>query len=410
MLLECCLPSRALSRRRFLSLAAAAGVAPALASRAPVIGAAPLPRPAVQQEGTSLVLVEIEVLQNPSPFQADGRAHLLYELHLTNFQRDPLVLTALQVGTSMNEASMLARFEGAELAGMIVPVGAAEPPAEPLRLLPGARNMAFVELTFDAMAQVPAALSHTLLFEPAGADQSPGASRRPRMDVLAQPPVVIGPPVHGDSWLAVNAASNTSVHRRSPLVVNGHLYFAQRYAIDLIQFGADGLPTRGDPARNDNWLCYGAPLVAVGDGVVLEVRDGIPENVPNQPPVVPITLDTVAGNYLVMDLGNGRYADYAHMIPGTVRVRPGDRLARGDVVGLLGNSGNSTAPHLHFHVTDGPSFVGADGVPYAFDRVRIRKVRFEPDGGDDLRVEVLGDPPREAVQELVLEDDLIDFD
>ena len=408
MSFRCCAPIPGLSRRRFLSLAAAVCAVPALVSRPASVRAASLPR-LQSQDGAPLALVEIQVLQNPSPFPADGEAHLLYELHLTSFQRTPLNLTAIEVTTAGGSPAPVARFADEALAGMIVPAGAAEPPAEPLRLLPGVRHMAFLELTFPAMQQVPATLAHTLVFA-AGPGESAGpVSRRPLMEVLPQPPIVIGPPVYGDRWVAVNAASNTSIHRRTPLVVNGQLYFAQRYAIDLIQLDATGQPYQGDPARNENWLCHGQPLLAVADGVVLEVRDGIPENVPNQPPVVPISLDTVAGNYAVLDLGNGRYADYAHMIPGSVRVRPGGVLRQGDVVGLLGNSGNSTAPHLHFHVTDGPSFVGADGVPYAFDRIGIRKIQVEETADGGFRIDGLDTPARQARGELLLENDLVDF-
>jgi hypothetical protein len=303
----------------------------------------------------------------------------------------------------------IARFEGAELAGMIVPAGAAEPPADALRLQPAVRNMAFLWLQFDSTAGVPTALRHTLTFEPQPPGEMPRLSVLPRMEVLPLEPVAIGPPVRGDGWLAANAVSNTSGHRREPDVVNGRLHFSERYAVDLIQVGSDGLAYRGDPSRNENWLCYGMELLAVADGVVVEVRDGIPENVPLEAPAVAMTLDTVAGNHVLLDLGNGRYGAYAHFIPGSIRVQPGDRVRRGDVLGLLGNSGQSSAPHLHFHVTDGPSFLGADGVPYAFDRVRVRKARLVPLEGTNFRVETLSDPPREVVRELVLNDDLLDF-
>jgi hypothetical protein len=406
----CCTRSGAVSRRHFLALAGAVGALPALANRAAPGGAVRPPRQTPDgQDAAALVPVEIQVLQHPSPFMADGRAHLLYELHLTNFLPSPLVLQAIEVAAVGDPPAPLARSEGAELAAVLTPVGVAEPTADPLTLQPGARSMAFLWQRFDTLAQVPAALSHVLTFQPPAPDQTPRRSVLPEMPVLAQPPVVIGPPVYGQGWLAVNAASNTSPHRRTPLVLNGHLYFAQRYAIDLIQLANDGTAYRGDPARNEHWLCYRTNLVAVGDGVVIEVRDGIPENVPGEAPAVPITLDTVAGNYVVLDLGNGRYADYAHLIAGSIRVQPGDRVWRGDVLGLLGNSGNSTAPHLHFHVTNGPSFVGADGVPYAFDRVRIRKVRIAGGDDDEPSVEILSEPPRDAVQELVLENDLVDF-
>jgi murein DD-endopeptidase MepM/ murein hydrolase activator NlpD len=81
---------------------------------------------------------------------------------------------------------------------------------------------------------------------------------------------------------------------------------------------------------------------------------GIPENVPLSPThAVPMTLETAAGNHVILSLRNGHYAFYAHLQPGSIRIKPGDRVRRGQVLGLLGNSGNSNAPHLHFHISNG---------------------------------------------------------
>jgi murein DD-endopeptidase MepM/ murein hydrolase activator NlpD len=73
-----------------------------------------------------------------------------------------------------------------------------------------------------------------------------------------------------------------------------------------------------------------------------------------------------AGNDVVVDLGGGKFAFYAHLQPHSLRVRVGDRVQRGQVLGLVGNSGNSTAPHLHFQISDGPQIATADSLPYEF--------------------------------------------
>ncbi len=82
---------------------------------------------------------------------------------------------------------------------------------------------------------------------------------------------------------------------------------------------------------------------------------------------MPIDLATIAGNFVILDIGAGFYAFYAHIVPGTIAVKLGDRVKPGEVLGLLGNSGNSGAPHLHFHVGDRPSPLGAEGVPFVID-------------------------------------------
>ena len=99
---------------------------------------------------------------------------------------------------------------------------------------------------------------------------------------------------------------------------------------------------------------------------------GIPENVPLSPThAVPMTLETAAGNHVILSLRNGHYAFYAHLQPGSIRVKPGDRVRRGQVLGLLGNSGNSNAPHLHFHISNGDSWFASEGVPFLFDSFEV---------------------------------------
>ena len=94
-----------------------------------------------------------------------------------------------------------------------------------------------------------------------------------------------------------------------------------------------------------------------------------PDQIPNDPH--PITLREADGNHVILDLGAGRFAFYAHLKPGSLRVERGDRVREGEVLAELGNSGSSTGPHLHFHVMNRPSALASDGLPYVFDRFRI---------------------------------------
>ena len=81
-----------------------------------------------------------------------------------------------------------------------------------------------------------------------------------------------------------------------------------------------------------------------------------------------ISSDTLAGNHIIQDLGDGHFAAYAHLRPGTLKVKVGDTVHAGDVIGRLGNTGNSSEPHLHFQVCDAPSFPDSEGLPFAIDK------------------------------------------
>lgn len=116
-----------------------------------------------------------------------------------------------------------------------------------------------------------------------------------------------------------------------------------------------------------------------GPGEIVDVRDGVPENDLTQP-FPPADLASAPGNYVVERLGSSAFALYAHIQTGSIRVHVGDRVACRQVLGRVGNTGNSTMPHLHFHVMDGPSPLGANGLAYLFDA-------FDLDGTTDLSSE-----------------------
>ena len=183
----------------------------------------------------------------------------------------------------------------------------------------------------------------------------------------------LGPPLVGDGWVAFNGCCEPgSPHRSTVLPVNGQLHFAQRFAIDWMQLDGQGRLRNGPANDVHSYTAYGAKLLAAADGIVVSALDGLPDQVPpNAPDPGTITLENVDGNHVVLDLGNGIYAFYAHMKPGSVRVRVGQKVGTGTVLGLLGNSGNSTAPHLHFHLMDSVSVLGSEGLPYVFQRMNL---------------------------------------
>ena len=186
-------------------------------------------------------------------------------------------------------------------------------------------------------------------------------------DVVGDHPVVIGPPLRGGRWVDVNGCcAELTAHRGAVEPVNGAFVVSQRFAIDFAQLDADGRLFVGPPDELSSYPFYGTDVLSVAAGVVVRIQDGVPDNAPGTVPPLDLTLRTVPGNYVVVDIGGGRFAAYGHLQPGSLTVTVGDRVRRGQVLGLLGNSGNSDLPHLHFQVADGPLILGSDGLPYEF--------------------------------------------
>jgi hypothetical protein len=328
---------------------------------------APLPS---QAPAPSTVPVGLEVPLAPTPVRADGKFHLAYELHVTNFRAPDLSLMRVEVFGDQLNGSPLARYEGLDLQSRLGRPGLPSDTPDKARIGGGLRAVLFLWLTIEADAALPRTLRHRLSFTTSGkASEATVDGARIAITVAGVP--VIGPPLQGDGWLAANGPGDLSLeHRRALIVVDGKARIAQRFATDWMKFGSNGLFT-GDEKKNENWYGYGAEAVAVSDAVVAAVKDGIPENVPESL-AVPITLDTVGGNYVSLDLGAGRFAFYGHLQPRSLRVKPGDKVRRGQVVGLLGNSGNSDAPHLHFQITDGASPLESEGLPYEIDSFEVQ--------------------------------------
>jgi hypothetical protein len=134
----------------------------------------------------------------------------------------------------------------------------------------------------------------------------------------------------------------------------------QRFAYDLLVV-RDGSTHTGDGTRNEDYHCFGQPILAPADGRVILAVDGIADNVPGQ-----MNAPQVAGNHVIVDHGTGEYSVLAHLRSGSVAVRPGDRVARGQRLGECGNSGNSSEPHLHYQLQDGPEMGPSAGLPAQF--------------------------------------------
>jgi murein DD-endopeptidase MepM/ murein hydrolase activator NlpD len=189
------------------------------------------------------------------------------------------------------------------------------------------------------------------------------------MQVDQRPPIVLGPPLAGSQWAALGSCCD-GPHRRALYPINGQWYLAQRFAIDFNLLEADNRPGTGDPLHYTSFPTYGQPVFAVVDAVVVEAVDEYPDVLVGESREE-VTPETAGGNRVILDLGEGRFAAYAHLEAGSVQVQPGDRVERGQQIASVGSSGTTGGPHLHFQVTDCSSVVVADGLPYVFDAFEV---------------------------------------
>ena len=317
--------------------------------------------PATAQLRLGTVQLDIRVPRSPMVAASGGQARLIYELRITNVGRGGYGVSRIEVSGG---GQLLGSFQGDTLKSMAARTGET---GDGRQIGAGRQSIFFLSL---ATAVAPRVLEHRFLLTPLDSLDGTPTDTVSGFEVAVDPTPapVLQAPLRGGPWLAANGPGNTSAHRRAAHPVGGQVRIAQRYATDWLLYGPDGRLWRGDSTRNENWYGYKSPLYAAGAGTVVALNDGIPENVPFATKrAVPIDLQTIAGNFVILDIGAGFYAFYAHMVPGTVAVKIGDRVKPGQVLGLLGNSGNSGAPHLHFHLGNRPSPLGAEGVPFAIE-------------------------------------------
>ncbi len=151
--------------------------------------------------------------------------------------------------------------------------------------------------------------------------------------------------------------------------VNYHVSMrGQRRAADLIIKGADDLSHKGTGRRNEDYFVYGKQILAAAAGTVVTAIDGVPDNEPGS--MNPLC---AVGNCLIIDQGSNEYAVYAHLKPGSLRVHRGDKVRKGQVLALCGNSGNSSEPHLHFHLQDNAILQDGAGITPYFTNVKCRR-------------------------------------
>ncbi len=253
------------------------------------------------------------------PVIIDGRPTIYYELYVTNFGSDTIHLKKLRISDSAKNG------------------------ATPVQLIH--------RFQFKALGK-PVNATDSIIIT---------AVAIPKTQML-----VLGPPLGNGNWAAIYEPSWRNGHRRVIYTINGHAFIPGRFAIDFIKLDSKGRLTDRDADLIKDWYGYGVDVLAVADGVIASTRDDFLET-PTVSGRERVTADRATGNYISIKIADDKYAFYEHLKPGSIKVKPGQKVKRGEVIACLGFTGQSEGPHLHFHVANKNSPLGAEGMPFTFE-------------------------------------------
>jgi hypothetical protein len=315
----------------------------------------------------------------------DGKDHVEYELLVVNAVDQPVTLTSLTVLDPA--AKELTRIEGPVL------VAATQTllDTKPVAAIPASGAVSVDVDLIVPPGTAPERVTHRLDYKvPPGTSTAvfvdPPVIDGPEVAIDRRPATVIKPPLKGDGWLATTACCTPNVHRDLRVAVNGRrIETPETFAVDWALLKGDRV-YEGDGSRNDQFYVYGADVYAVANGTVVSVQDGKPDATPNKA-MTPKTLSDFGGNQVMLEIAPKVYAVYAHLQPGSLRVKVGDTVKVGATLAKIGNTGPSLGPHLHFGLLNRPDLFTGRSLPFVIDSYTLAgRADFKASQGDTVAI------------------------
>jgi murein DD-endopeptidase MepM/ murein hydrolase activator NlpD len=318
------------------------------------------------------VPLEVSVISEPRALRQEGRTVLVYELAVANPVRSGFVLESLEITDTDGE--LVGQVMGAAWKDVAqgMPVRGDESQraqGDGLELAGGARFLLYLWLEVDPKRVAPTELRHVFhVRAELGEEDVYWSMNGPRVPVHGAV-MLLDAPVRGGRWYVTNGFANDADHRRF-FVAHSEILIPQRFGADFLLLDEGGGNALGAGAALEDFHGFDQPLHAVADGKVVSVMEHLPDNAAGASPGV-LDWSEVAGNHVILQLAPNTYALYAHIREGTLLVEVGAQVERGQVLGVIGNSGNSSAPHLHFHLMDRPHPNSSNGVPFHFREFEV---------------------------------------
>ncbi|HET9439052.1 MAG TPA: M23 family metallopeptidase, partial [Longimicrobiales bacterium] len=282
-----------------------------------------------------------------------GQTQLVHELHVTNQLKTRATIEHLEVRDG--SGAVVARYGSAELVAL---TSGKTPDARAVSLEPGLRVVIYFWIPLAARA--PDTITHRLVAT-AGTDTMVVDVGVTAVARRASP--ALGPPLRGGPWVAVYAPALERGHRRVLFEHEGAAAtIPARFAIDWIRIDSAGRLAAGDPQLVRSYYSYDAEVLAVAGARVAATRNAVAE----RSRLVHVAHGPVlaSGNYVTLDLGDGHFVSYEHLKPGSVLVKPGEQVKRGQVIARVGFSGDGSHPHLHMHISNGATPMIGEGLPW----------------------------------------------
>jgi hypothetical protein len=292
----------------------------------------------------------VRIPQAPQRVIIDGRPVIYYELQLKNISSDTFRVSRVEVfGTRP-----LLSIEGKDLNDRISNVV----------LIPQHTSTLYVEL--ENLHTNDGVLNHQLEYILPIEGKEPGIFHvSVATPIVKVPAPVLAAPLREGNWAAIYSPVWQRGHRRVCFTFDDKDYLPGRFAIDFVRLDSVGRYASGNEDSVANWYGYGNAVYAVADGAVVAMRTDFAES-PTLSGHPAYAAADATGNFVAVDIGHGQVVFYEHLKPGSIPVSRGQRVRKGQVLGAIGFTGQSTGPHLHLHVANAPLPLRAEGLPFVF--------------------------------------------
>jgi hypothetical protein len=206
----------------------------------------------------------------------------------------------------------------------------------------------------------------------------------PEVTINRQPAIVLMPPLRGNGWLAAAGCCKPNIHRDLRVAIDGRrIETGETFAIDWNRVKNDKIYD-GDGKKLEQHYAFGQDVLAVADGTVVSIHDGMPDETPFQM-MLPKAKEDYGGNHVILKIAPNVFAIYGHLQRGSVTVKVGDSVKAGVLLAKIGNTGPSEGPHLHFGLSNKPNFLSGRSLPFVFDSfTSVGAIDFDTSKADRL--------------------------